>query len=125
MAVLNPAARTDADSVKEIIETELTDEIINSFINAAHATVQAKLAAAGLTADQLAEIEKWLTAHYLAVSRQRQVESESVGGEWQAKYQGRTDMGLNATLYGQTALGLDTSGKLASLGKTAAVFKVY
>lgn len=125
MATLNPAARTDADSVKEIIETELTDDVINAFINSAHLTVQNKLAASGLGSETLADIEKWLAAHYMAVARQRQTETESVGGEWSVKYQGRTDTGLNSTFYGQTALGLDTTGTLASLGKKAAIFKVY
>jgi hypothetical protein len=127
MATLDPNARTTVPLVKEIIETDLADSIINSFINSAHYLVQAKLVdtEAGLSASQLADIEMYLAAHFMAISRERQVESEAVGGEWQAKYQGKTDMNLQATLYGQQALLMDTSGKLATLGKQRATFKVF
>lgn len=127
MAELVDGTRTTADAVKDIIETDLANSIINGFINTAHHLVQAKLVNtnAGLSSDLLAEIEKYLAAHFMSINREKQTESESVAQEWQAKYQGKTDMGLKATLFGQQALALDTSGKLATLGKLAAVVKVF
>lgn len=113
MTALASTARVTPALVKEIIETALTGDELNPFINVAHYLVQQILLDKGLSADLLTEIEKWLSAHFLAIMDQR-VHSESVGGEWQATYQGKTDMGLNATTYGQQALLLDTTGSLAN-----------
>ncbi len=125
MATLNSDARVNAYEVKEIIDTDLSDIQINNFINAAHLlVVQIDLAGVGLAELLLKEIERWLAAHFLAIRDQR-VQKESVGGEWSAEYQGKTDMGLKSTTYGQQALALDTSGKLAALGQKAAGFTVY
>jgi hypothetical protein len=126
MATLVPTARVTPDDVLEIIETELSHSIINAFINTGHQMVQSTLLNKGLSADTLTEIEKWLSAHFLAIRDQR-VESEAVGGEWQVRYQGTTGMGLQATTYGQMALTLDTSGSLATMnaGLKVATFEVY
>jgi len=40
------------------------------------------------------------------------------------RYQGRTGLGLAATLYGQQVKMLDTSGTLANLGKKKSVVEV-
>lgn len=127
MATLDPDARVSPADVKEIIETDLADTALHVFINTAHNLVQDALVStsAGLSNARLTDIELWLSAHYLAVGMERQVQSERVGDEWQATYEGKTDMGLNSTRYGQMALGLDTSGKLATLGKQRARFKVF
>ena len=125
MASLVSGARVDADGVKEIVDTDLTNAQINNFINAAHLlVVQADLAGSGLAEALLVEIERWLSAHFLSI-RDKRVEQESVGGEWSAKYQGKTDMGLEATTYGQQALALDTSGELAATGLKRATLEVY
>lgn len=124
MATLDPDARVEPDEVKEIIETDLTDSLINAFINSAHYFIQENLLNKGLSANILTQIELWLSAHFLAIRDQR-VESESIAGEWQAKYQGKTGMGFEATTYGQQALMLDTTGTLASAGLKAITFEVY
>jgi len=64
-------------------------------------------------------------AHFIATSREPQTQSESVGGEASVTYRGKTDMGLNATLYGQQALALDCSGLLAKAGLKGASIKVW
>lgn len=124
MATIDPDARVSADDVKEIIETSLTDSQINAFINTAHHHVQDNLLNKGLSASKLTQIELWLSAHFLAIRDQR-VESEGVAGEWQARYQGKTGMGFEATTYGQQALMLDTTGTLASSGLKPVTFEVY
>lgn len=124
MATLDPDARVAVSDVEDIIDTDLTDGQINAFINTAHRFIQANLLGVGLSADILTQIELWLAAHFLAIRDQR-VESESVGGEWSAKYQGKTAMGFQATLYGQQALTLDSSGTLASVGLKRVTFEVY
>lgn len=124
MATLLATARVDADDVKEIIDTNLTDDQINAFINGANLLVQAKLLDKNLGDDLLTEIEKWLAAHFLSTRDQR-VEREKVGGEWEATYQGKTEMGLDATTYGQQAKALDWSGTLATLGLKSISLEVY
>ena len=112
MADLDPEARVDADDVKEIFETDLTDAQVNAFINTAHLLVEEELGNQGLSEGRLTEIEKYLSAHFAALRDQR-LESETTGEHsWRA--QGKTDMGLDATIYGQQARILDTSGTLAN-----------
>lgn len=123
MATLLADARVDADDVKEIVDTDLTDVQINAFINTAHRYVDANLLGKSLDADTLTDIELWLSAHFLSM-RDPRVSSVSANG-LSASYQGKTGEGLKATLYGQQALALDASGTLASLGQKRAVFEVW
>lgn len=115
MAELDTDARVDAPSVKEIIATNLTDEQVNAFINAAHQQVENVLASAGLTEKTLTLIETYLAAHLLSL-RDPRAERESFGGDYTIQVQGETGKGYESTLYGQTAISLDTSGLLASAG---------
>ena len=118
-------ARVVADEVKEIISTDLTD--ISPFITAANLTVSDRLGAdTNLSAAQLKEIERWFTAHLIAMSNMdagaRDVDTEGTL-DARVTYAGKTGKGLFATRYGQMAVSLDTTGKLASLGKRALLFK--
>lgn len=123
MATLNENARSTPDSVKDIIDTNLTDGQISAFINTAYQLVTQKLSSSGLGDDLLTEIETYLAAHLLSLRDQR-VERESIAGEYSATYQGKTGMGLEATLYGQQVLLLDTTGSMAKLGLKKATFEV-
>lgn len=116
MADLNASVRTTAEAVREIIDTDLTTGQIHAFINSAYFFVTAQLVGKGLSSDQLADIECWLAAHFLATRDQR-VERETIGDEYQATYQGKSGMGLQATTYGQMAIALDTSGTLLKQGQ--------
>ena len=114
------AARVDADDVKLIIDTDLTDARIDAFINGAHAVVEKTLADESLGESLLKEIERWLSAHYIAAVIERQAIHEKAGPAEQrfADVFGKL---LESTTYGQTAMGLDTSGLLASSGRRAVV----
>jgi hypothetical protein len=114
MATLDSDARVTAAQVQEIISTKLSAETINAAINTAHHLVDAKLASTSLTPDLLIDIELWLSAHFVAI-RDPRSKSESIG-DYSTTYQGNTDMGLNATTYGQQALALDYTGTLAAMG---------
>lgn len=114
MAVLDATARVTVAQVQEIISTKLLPETINAAINTAHHLVDAKLASSGLGTDLLTDIELWLSAHFVAI-RDPRSKSESIG-DYSTTYQGNTDMGLNATTYGQQAIALDYTGTLASMG---------
>ena len=119
------AARVNEAEVKDIIPTTLSD--ITPFITAANLTVTERLAeTVTLSDDQLKEIERWFAAHLIAMSSKdlgaRDTDAE---GTLDAKvtYAGKTGKGLEATRYGQVVLSLDTTGRMASIGKKGLLFK--
>lgn len=118
------AVRVSIDDLKNILDTELTDEQLYAFINTAHVMVEEVLTSTALSSDLLTEIEMWLSAHYACIREQRASE-ESIGAEYRVKYQGTTDMGLKATTYGQQALALDYTGTLANLSAKKASLTVF
>jgi hypothetical protein len=76
------------------------------------------------TSDNLKEIERWLTAHMISISRERQTLKEEAGTV-SVTYAGSFGEGLKATSYGQTVLALDTTGKMASLsGKAVSIYAI-
>jgi hypothetical protein len=112
-------ARITASEVKEVFETDLTDAQIDAFITAANLIVTDQLS--GEHSDSLLkEIERYMAAH-LAASRDQRIVSEK-HVDMSVAYQGKYGMNLMSTDYGQTAATLDSSGKLANLGKKKAQF---
>lgn len=112
---------TDAE-VREII-TVGASVATTPFIAAANLTVTDKLGdSAELSSDQLKEIERWLAAHFLAISLARQKSREKIGSG-DASYTGTFGQALDSTTYGQTAKMLDTTGTLARLGLKGVVFE--
>ena len=108
------AARVTATEVKQIISTSLADAIIEAFITSATLVVDENLGSdTTISEDLKKEIERWLSAHLISATRERQASSEEAGGA-KIKYEGRTDMGLYATMYGQQVLALDPTGKMAA-----------
>ena len=67
-----------------------------------------------LSAALLEMMERWLAAHFYCCS-DKPYESRAVKGS-SAKFAGKTAMYFEATLYGQMAMRLDTSGSLQSIG---------
>lgn len=108
-------ARVTGAEVKEIIDTSLSASDIGPFIEAATLLVTKRLSGAGLGADLLKEIERWLAAHFVSMRDQR-VSSRKLG-DASDTYQGQTGMGLDYTSFGQQAKMLDPTGNLAKLGK--------
>jgi hypothetical protein len=93
------------------IDSSITD--LSPFINAAASVVEAQCT--GLTVATQTIVETWLSAHFVAI-RDMRAASESAGPVSQS-FQFRVDLGLNATMYGQQAMMLDTSGGLSSWHK--------
>lgn len=112
-------ARTTAADVKAIINVGsiLDDAGVTVFITTANLMVTANLTGKGLSDVVLTEIEKWLSAHLISITKVRQAESKKVGDA--ADKYGRLGFDLSATTYGQTVKILDTSGTLAELGLKA------
>lgn len=115
------AVRTTAAEVKKILDTDISDGIVDAFISDANLVVTDLLGDnTNVSADQLTSIEKWLTAHMIACTRDQQAQKEGAG-DANITYQGKTMMGLDATFYGQQVKILDTTGTMAkALGKKQA-----
>ena len=115
-------ARVTATEVKAILDdSELTDAQVDVFITSANTFVTDALTAASLTVATMKEIERWLTAHMIASTRERQIKKAGAGGA-DVEYTGYWSTGLNGTSYGQMAVSLDTSKTLEAMaqGKLAA-----
>ena len=114
----------DADSIREIIDTDLTDAQINHAINIGYNIT--RLISGGLSkcggGSMECTIMELLAAHFITL-REGSAKSESVGGEWSITYRGGDGLGLDASLYGQNAKAIDCSGKLAKLGLKRAQLK--
>ena len=68
-----------------------------------------------LTVALLLQIEKWLSAHFYAISDPQPQEEKT--GDASAVHQGRTDLGLSLTHWGQQAIALDVTGCLKRLSE--------
>lgn len=132
MATLDPdlvalCPDVDADAVKEIIETDLTDAQINNYLNQAYyeaLPLSGKLGACGGT-NAHCEIIKKLAAHGITVMPHGgAVKSQSVAGEWTVSYLTEGGKGLDGSAYGQAAKDMDCSGTLAKKGLKGAIFQV-
>ena len=127
MADLNVNVSGTVAGVREIIDTDLADGVINRYLNMAYyrtLPLVGKLTNCG-GSDALTEIQNLLAAHFIASTRERQATSESIEGGASVTYTGDTGTGLASTTYGQQALAMDCSGRLAKAGSARASLKVY
>ena len=76
------ANRTDADAVTSIMETALTDPEIEAIITVANRMVTTIVGSTTLSSETLTDIEMWLTAHVIAIGKERQAKSERVNDIW-------------------------------------------
>lgn len=114
-------ARVTSAEVALIIEyntTKVTD--LTPFITVADLLIDNVIDDTLLDSATLKEISRWLSAHFLEVSRNREKSSQSIDGTSES-YSTKPDFGLRLTRYGQMAITLDTTGALAaaSAGKKA------
>jgi hypothetical protein len=108
-------ANITASEVKDIIDTTLADSIIDSYIAGAVSMLDAAYAGKTVSVELRKEVERWVTAHLIASTREQQL-TEAKAGSASAKFQGKTGVDLQSTFYGQNAKILDTTGTLAGLG---------
>ena len=107
---------TDAE-LRAIIDVE-AERDLSPFIIMAALLVDEDLAGSSLSTARLKQIELYLAAHYTALTVERGSLAVSKAGDALESYKGNFTEGLNLTRYGQTAINLDTSGKLAALATT-------
>lgn len=112
------ATRVTADEVEEIIDTDLGSSRIEAFITGANEMVNEFLTGQGLSDSLLKEIERWLAAHYIAATFERQATKEKAGPVEQ-QFSDVFGENLKSTTYGQTAAQLDPTNKLSNAGKKA------
>jgi len=115
------AIRTSASDIREILpdETAMTDGGIEAFIEMASAQVD-ELDSTQLGTTKLFEIERWLTAHLITITKERRGVQEEVG-EAKVRFSNIYGEGLMASEYGQWVAQLDTTGTLMALGKKKVV----
>lgn len=99
---------------------------LQAHIDTAHVMVEANLAGGGLSEAVLAEIEKYLAAHFWAVANPQaeSLEAKNFGRSTRVKYRGQTGMGLDFTPFGQQVKLLDPTGRLAGLTRQRASLAV-
>jgi len=115
------AVRVTAEDVTDIM-TNVTAEatVIEIFITMANQVVNRVFSGdTTMGATSLKEIERFLAAHYLASTLERMGDNVKIG-EAQIKYTGQYGQNLSSTPYGQAVLTMDTTGKMANIGKRVA-----
>lgn len=109
---------TDAE-IRLILDVDPSVTDTTPFIRAANLMVEKILVPCLTVADpviveaDLVEIENWLAAHFLAVGRDPRIAQEQAGPVREQVHTPRFDLALNNTTYGQMAMTLDVTGKLA------------
>lgn len=107
--------RTTYEEVKAILDnTELTKNQIEAYIVSSNIMVT-EVMGTSETSDILKEIERWLTAHMIASTKERQEIKAEAGGAAITYSDIFKRGGLASTTYGQTVLALDTTGAFANL----------
>ena len=71
------------------------------------------LGSSSLSADTLQDIERWITCHMMAITRDR-ISQKAQAGAALIEYAAKYGAGLSSTDYGQMAINLDTTGTLTS-----------
>ena len=109
------AARVTAAEVKEILEnSSLSDANVETFITGANVFITEALGDKNLSESLLKEIERYYTAHLIALTVERMASKEGAGGA-SITYNGTYDKGLKSSPYGQIVLTMDTTGTLAKM----------
>lgn len=109
------AVRTNSTDVSAIMNTNLSSDQIDVYISSASLLIDANLTAEGYSTTLLTEIERWLVAHLISITRERQASKVKIGDV--SETYGKVGMRLDATTYGQHVLLLDSHGKLKQLGQ--------
>lgn len=104
----------DEEKVLAIMdEDDFSASQITGFVQSANIFVTQTLTGK-VNEDTLEQIEIWLSAHLVTISKARVSKSEEAGGA-KIVYAGDFGKGLNSTQYGQTAIALDYSRTLHDL----------
>lgn len=115
--------RTNKSDVRDIFDTNIDDDSLDAWIEIANELVDdIANADSSIDSTRLTKIEKLLSAHF-ASTEEPLVEEDSIGDS-SATYQGEWGMNLRSTDYGQSAIVLDPTTTLSTLGKPSATVGV-
>ncbi len=107
-------ARINEKRIQDIMDTAVDVGNITTYLNIANNYVTQNLGSSGLDTATLADIEAFITAHFIAMTKERQGMKEKIG-DVSVEYQGEFGKFLEMTTYGQSALLLDSTGILSSV----------
>lgn len=113
--------RTNAAKVKAILldqfDEDDADSVLDPFIKFANLLVTRVCAVFDdYDEDYLTEIESWLSAHAYKVVKRQEIREEA--GSVKATYEGKVDLRLQVTEFGQQAMVLDVNGGLAGINNS-------
>ena len=121
--------RVTYEEVKEIFETNMDSDSISAMITAANVLVTNTCATStspALSTAELKEIERWVAAHFCCI-RDPVALRAKIGDSDQWAFPASVTVawgqGLKITVYGQQAIAMDRTGKLASTGMKQASFR--
>ena len=109
--------RDDLLLVCKEIDEDTPESETTEFVSSAHIVVTTRLDGYGLPEALLTTIETYIAAHF-AVLTYPATERETLG-PMSRKYVSKVDLGLNNSRYGQMAIAMDPTGKLAQPDKRA------
>jgi hypothetical protein len=112
-------------AVSEVLAIIDTTRDVLPFITTASLLVDTTLADAGYTADLLAQIELWWTAHLIACAEPRVIEKTMLSTRTKLSAP-KVGFGLEGTSYGQVVISLDSDGALTQdVGTKRTMFEVF
>lgn len=115
------AFRVNESDVADIIDTEKN---INPYLKTANIVINNTFANnTTVDADTLAELERWLCAHFIEADTGTIVSQKIDDSE--DKFADHLGMGLNATRFGQRVKLIDHSGLLAALDRNQAAIVFF
>jgi len=118
-------ARVVAADITAIMDVDSSITDLTPFITMGNLLVDSTLSNQGLSESLLTEIEKNVVAHLICSRDPRAAEERAgTGGEIQVKYTGKWGEGLKSTPYGQNAMLLDPTGRLANRGAKRATISM-
>jgi len=127
MANLHANALNTNSDITEIYSTDQGSAVITSAINMAYfrATIplSGELGDCG-GADALKEIERLVAIHVLTLN-EPETKRETVGDAVSVTFRGDDGMGLLSSRWGQMAVDMDCSGRLATAGKARVDIEVF
>ena len=113
------AIRVTEAEVKSIIQTSMTDAVVlDPCITLASDIVDNNLVGEGLSTTLLKEIERYLSAHFVAITEERGGIIATKMGDSDEEYSDVYGEGFKSTRYGQAAISMDTTGILVNISNT-------
>ena len=118
------ANRVTEAEVLAIMNNSLEAADVLPFITGANVFITDLLADGDLSDETLKEIERWLSAHMVAVSKDRVLKEAGASGA-EAKWAGSWGEELSSTQFGQMVLMLDTTNTLRDLKANRRAASIY